>query len=163
MNEPTIIGPTLLDQIWRQARESRRKRKNFNFHLRESDPANRLLNAVEPESYVRPHRHMDPAKDETIIAVRGSFGVVFFDERGAVTMSLVIRAGGETMGVNIPHGIYHTLVALDSASVFFEAKAGPYVPISMAEFAAWAPAEGDLGSLAYLEKLRDLFDFQLAD
>ena len=163
MSEPTIIGPALLDQIWRQARESRRKRKNFNFHLRESDPANRLLNAVEPESYVRPHRHMDPAKDETIIAVRGSFGVVFFDERGAVTKSLVIRAGGETMGVNIPHGIYHTLVALDSASVFFEAKAGPYVPISMAEFAAWAPAEDDVGSLAYLENLRGLFDFQLAD
>lgn len=163
MNEPTIIGPALLDQIWRQARESRRKRKNFNFHLRESDPANRLLNAVEPESYVRPHRHMDPAKDETIIAVRGSFGVVFFDERGAVTKSLIIRAGGETMGVNIPSGVYHTLVALDSASVFFEAKAGPYVPISMAEFASWAPAEGDMGALAYLEKLRGLFDFELAD
>ena len=163
MNEPTIIGPALLDQLWRQARQSPRKRKNFNFHPRESDPANRLLNAVEPESYVRPHRHMDAAKDETIIVVRGSFGVVFFDERGAVTKSLIIRAGGETMGVNIPHGIYHTLVALDSASVFFEAKAGPYVPISMAEFAAWAPAEGDIGALAYLEKLRGLFDFQLAD
>jgi cupin fold WbuC family metalloprotein len=163
MNEPTIIGPALLDQIWWQARESPRKRKNFNFHLRESDPASRLLNAVEPESYVRPHRHMDPAKDETIIAVRGSFGVVFFDERGAVTSSLIIRAGGETMGVNIPHGIYHTLVALDSASVFFEAKAGPYVPTSMAEFAPWAPAEGDPAAHAYLEKLRGLFDFQLAD
>ena len=47
--------------------------------------------------------------------------------------------------------------------MFFEAKAGPYVPISMAEFAPWALAEGDPGSLAYLEKLRDLFDFQLAD
>ena len=122
MNEPTIIGPALLDQIWQQARESPRKRKNYNFHLRESDPANRLLNAVEPESYVRPHRHKDPAKDETIIAVRGSFGVVFF-----------------------------------------EAKAGPYVPVSMAEFAPWAPAEGDPGAHAYLEKLRGLFDFQLAD
>jgi len=163
MNEPIIIGPALLDQIWRQARESPRKRKNFNFHLRELDPASRLLNAVEPDSYVRPHRHMDPAKDETIIAVRGSFGVVFFDERGTVTKSLIIRAGGETMGVNIPHGIYHTLVALDSASVFFEAKAGPYVPVSMAEIASWAPAEGDFGALAYLEKLRALFDFQLAD
>lgn len=163
MNEPTIIGPALLDQIWRQARESQRKRKNFNFHLRESDPASRLLNAVEPESYVRPHRHMDPTKDETIIAVRGSFGVVFFDERGAVTSSLIIRAGGETMGVNIPHGLYHTLVALDSASVFFEAKAGPYLPISIAEFASWAPAEGDQGAHAYLEKLRGMFDFELAD
>jgi cupin fold WbuC family metalloprotein len=163
MNEPTVIGPALLDQIWKQARESPRKRKNFNFHLRESDPAHRLLNAVEPDSYVRPHRHLDPSKDETIIAVRGSFGLVFFDEHGAVTKSLIIRAGGETMGVNIPHGIYHTLLALDSASVFFEAKAGPYVPIALAEFAPWAPPESDLAALAYLEKLRGLFDLQLAD
>ena len=163
MNQPTIIGPALLDQIWRQARESQRKRKNFNFHLRETDPASRLLNAVEPESYVRPHRHMDPTKDETIIAVRGSFGVVFFDERGTVTSSLIIRAGGETMGVNIPHGIFHTLVALDSASVFFEAKAGPYAPLGRAEKASWAPAEGDPTAMAYLGRLCSLFRVELAD
>jgi cupin fold WbuC family metalloprotein len=163
MTEPTIIGPGLLDEVWRQARDSRRKRKNFNFHAREADPCNRLLNAVEPDSYVRPHRHLDAAKDETMIALRGSFGVVFFDERGAVTRSLIIRAGGETMGVNVPHGLYHTLLSLDSGSVLFEAKAGPYLPLTRGEFAPWAPAEDDPAALAYLEKLRSLFDYQLAD
>lgn len=163
MSEPTIISPALLDEVWRQARDSRRKRMNYNFHARDADACNRLLNAIEPDSYVRPHRHLDPAKDETIIAVRGSFGVVFFDDKGGITRALVIRAGGETMGVNIPHGLFHTLLSLDSGSVLFEAKAGPYVPLSRTEFAPWAPVEDDSAALAYLEKLRSLFDYQLAD
>jgi cupin fold WbuC family metalloprotein len=163
VSEPRIINATLLDEVWRQARESPRRRRNFNFHARETDPCNRLLNAVEPESYVRPHRHLDPTKDETVVAVRGSFGVVFFDETGKVTKSLIIRAGGETMGVNVPSGIFHTLLSLDAGSVFFEAKAGPYTPVARGEFAPWAPAEDDPACFAYLEKLRALFGFQLAD
>jgi cupin fold WbuC family metalloprotein len=163
MSEPTIIGPALLEELSRQARDSQRRRRNFNFHLHESDSCNRLLNAVEPDSYVRPHRHLDPAKDETIVAVRGSFGVVFFDEIGTVTRSLTIRAGADAIGVNIPHGLFHTLLAFESGSIFFEAKSGPYMPMAPGEFAAWAPAEGDPASVAYLEKLRALFDFQLAD
>lgn len=163
MSEPTVIGAVLLDEVWRKARDTPRLRMNYNFHAREADSCNRLLNAIEPDSYIRPHRHLDPAKDETIIAVRGGFGVVFFDDKGGIAKALIIRAGGETMGVNIPHGLYHTLLSLDSGSVLFEAKAGPYVPLSRTEYAPWAPAEGDPAALAYLEKLRSLFDYQLAD
>ena len=36
----------------------------------------------------------------------------------------------------------NTLVALETGTVFFEAKAGPYRPLIPAEKAAWAPAEG---------------------
>lgn len=163
MSEPTIIGAALLDEVWRKARDSRRLRMNHNFHEREAEPCNRMLNAIEPDSYLRPHRHLEPTKDETIIAVRGSFGAVFFDEQGGVSKALIIRAGGETMGVNVPHGLYHTLLSLDSGSVLFEAKAGPYLPLTRSELAPWAPAEDDPAALAYLEKLRSLFDYQLAD
>jgi len=163
VSEARIINAALLDEVWRQARESPRRRRNLNFHARESDPCNRLLNAVEPESYVRPHRHLDANKDETVVAVRGSFGVVLFDEAGEVTQSFIIRAGGETMGVDIPSGTFHTLLSLDSGSVFFEAKAGPYTPIARGEFAPWAPAEDDPSRTAYLEKLRALFDFTPSD
>lgn len=163
MTQTTLIAAALLDEVSQQARDSRRRRKNFNFHLHETDPCNRLLNAVEPDSYVRPHRHLDATKDETIVVLRGSFGVVFFDQRGAVMRSLVICAGGDSVGVNIAHGQFHTLVALTAGSVLFEAKAGPYAPMVAEELAPWAPAEGDPASPAYLEKLRGLFDFQLAD
>lgn len=53
-----------------------------------------------------------------------------------------MAAGGPVLGIDIPHGTWHTLVALAAGSVFFEAKAGPYMPLAAAERAAWAPAEG---------------------
>ena len=54
-------------------------------------------------------------------------------------------------------------VSQSANAAFFETKEGPYDPATMVEYAPWAPAEGDSGALAYLEKLRGLFDFQLAD
>ena len=155
--KPQLISSTSLDSLSGQARASARRRKNYNFHPSESDPASRLLNAVEPGSYVQPHRHLDPSKDETFVVVRGSFGVVFFDEAGTVTQTAIATAGGDVVGANIPHGVYHSLLALEPGSVFFEAKAGPYVPISDVERAPWAPKEGEAAVPAYLNQLERLF------
>ena len=106
---------------------------------------------------MQPHRHLDADKDETLVVVCGSFGLVFFDEAGNVTQTALAKAAGDVVGVNIPHGIYHSLVALEPGSVFFEAKAGPYVPITDAERAPWAPREGEPQVAAYLRKLEALF------
>ncbi len=57
-------------------------RKNYNFHRNEADVSNRLLNAIEPGSYVVLHRHLDATKDETFVVLRGRFGLVLFDESG---------------------------------------------------------------------------------
>jgi hypothetical protein len=51
------------------------------------------------------------------------------------------------------------VLALESGTVFFEAKAGTYVPLAAEERAAWAPAEGEAGVAAHLAGLRRrLFD-----
>jgi cupin fold WbuC family metalloprotein len=151
-----LIDVGLLDSVTGQARASARRRKNFNFHAEEAHPANRLLNAIEPGSYVQPHRHLDAAKDETFVVVRGRFGLVLFDEAGNVTQTAVLAAAGEAVGADVPHGTYHTLISLEPGSVFFEAKAGPYRPIDDKERAPWAPAEGDPGAAAYLARLEAL-------
>ncbi|HSD95973.1 MAG TPA: WbuC family cupin fold metalloprotein [Sulfuricaulis sp.] len=157
MNTFQVIDRDFLEQVSTEAKKSPRRRKNYNFHVSESDACHRLLNAIEPESYIQPHRHHEAAKDETLIVVRGRLGVVFFDERGAVTATAVLTPAGESVGVNIPHGMYHTLVALEPGSVFFEAKAGPYAPLTSREKASWAPAEGDPRASAYIADLIHLF------
>jgi len=157
MSHVQYIHRNLLDDISSQAQASPRQRKNYNFHASESDTCNRLLNAIEPDSYIQPHCHHDAAKDETLVAVRGRLGVIFFDEHGAVTATAVLAPAGESVGVNIPHGMYHTLVALEPGSVFFEAKAGPYVPLTSREKASWAPAEGEPRAASYLAELTRLF------
>lgn len=163
MKPPTIIDTRLIDSLSAQAAANPRRRKNFNFHPHESAPANRLLNAIEPDSYVQPHRHLDPAKDETLVVLRGAVGLVVFDEAGGIFQHTVLRAGSGAIGVDIPHATWHTFVALEPGSVIFEAKAGPYIPLGREEKASWAPAEDDPAAVVYLERLISLFHMELAD
>lgn len=153
----TLLDAALLDAVSDAARNSPRRRRNRNFHPSDDFPCHRLLNAIEPDSYVAPHRHLDPHKDETMIVVRGRLGLVIFDDAGAVRQVAVLAAGGNRFGVDIPHGVWHSVVALEPGTVFFEAKAGPYVPITPEERAPWAPGEADAAAPAYLEKLQTLF------
>lgn len=158
MTEPIYIDQALLDQISSAAKASPRLRRNHNFHQRESEPCNRMLNAIEPDSYVAPHRHLDPNKDETFIVVRGAFGLVLFDQTGDIRSTRRLAANSECVGATVPHGTYHTILSLAPGSVFVEAKAGPYAPLALSERAAWAPAENEAGARLYLDKLRLLFD-----
>ena len=157
MNPVQIINRDLLEMVSSLAKGSPRRRRNYNFHEAESAACHRLLNAIEPDSYIQPHCHREVIKDETLIVVRGRLGVILFDAHGAVTAMLALAPASESIGVNIPHGVYHTLVALEPGSVFFEAKAGPFVPLKPEEKASWAPTEGDTQVDAYLKKIKQCF------
>lgn len=152
-----IIGQADLDAVSAAARTAPRLRKNHNLHDSDAAACHRLFNAIEPGSYIRPHRHLDPDKDETFVLVRGSLGIVIFDEAGQVTESALLQAAGEKIAADIQHGVYHTALALESGTVFFEAKAGPYLPLSEQEKAGFAPEEGSPEAAAYLERLTALF------
>lgn len=157
MKVPEFIDGALLDRVSESARTSLRLRKNHNFHANETDISNRLLNAIEPGSYVVPHRHLDPNKDETFVVLRGRFGLVLFDESGNVTRHEVLDSAGPVFGVTIPHGTFHSIVSLAPGSVFFESKAGPYAALTPEERAPWAPSENDLAADAYRRGLEALF------
>lgn len=149
-----IINRQVLDQLSELARHNPRLRKNWNIHPHEDFPAHRLLNAMEPSSYIRPHRHLDPSKDETFLVVRGRLGVFIFDENGNVTERALLDAKGETFGVDIPAGVFHTVVSLAKGTVFFEAKAGPYRPLTEEELAPWAPEDDPAQVAEYLYSLQ---------
>ncbi|HTG82888.1 MAG TPA: WbuC family cupin fold metalloprotein, partial [Geobacteraceae bacterium] len=55
-----IIDQHLLDQLSAEAANNPRLRKNHNIHPSDDFCCHRLFNAVEPGSYIRPHRHLDP-------------------------------------------------------------------------------------------------------
>lgn len=153
----TVIDQSLLDRVSLQAGQSPRLRKNHNFHPSDVFCSHRLLNGMEPGSYIRPHRHQDPTKDESILVIRGRIGFIGFDDAGNASITRVLATEGDAVGVDIPHGSYHTLISLMPGSIFFEAKAGPYRPLNHEEMAAWAPAEGDERVSAYLASLECLF------
>jgi cupin fold WbuC family metalloprotein len=151
-----LIDGAMLDELTAAAKGSARLRKNHNFHPGDDYPAHRLLNAAEPDTYIAPHRHLEPGKDESLVILRGRMGVVLFNEDGSMAGSGLLSVGGDCYGVDIPHGTWHTFVALETGTVIFEAKAGPYRPLSAAERAPWAPAENDAKAGEYLAWLRTI-------
>ena len=149
-----LIDQALLDEVCAEAAASPRRRKNRNLHPTDDHPAHRLLNAMQPDSYIPPHRHLDPNKDETFVVLRGALGLIIFDDAGKATRAVRVGAGEAAMGVDIAHGTWHTAVALEPDTVFLEAKAGPYLPFTGAERAPWAPAENSAEAAPYLARLK---------
>ena len=120
-----IIDEKLLGRVVKQAKESPRLRMNYNFHQSLNDKCHRLLNALEPGTVVPIHRH--PTKDETFILLKGKVRVNIYNDKGAVTESIVLCQQDGNWGVDIAQNVWHNVECLESGSVIFEVKEGPFV------------------------------------
>lgn len=123
------------------AAQAPRLRAHRNLHPELSDPVQRLAIAMEPGTYIRPHRH--PHTFELLIPLRGRFVVLNFDDEGTVTRRMVL---GETCAVlEMAAGTWHAVLSLDTQGVIFEVKHGGYQPVEEQDYMRWAPAEGEPG------------------
>ena len=122
----TIIDQTLVDKVSWAAKASARLRMNYNFHQSLEDKCHRMLNAVEPGSDIPIHRH--PDKDESFVVLRGKVRSTTYKDDGTVIESVVLSKEDGLYGVDIPKGVWHKLESLESGSVVFECKEGPFVP-----------------------------------
>lgn len=152
-----LFDEHLLDQLSAAARANPRLRQNHNLHTSPADAVQRFFNAIEPGSYVMPHRHLAADKEETLLMLRGRLGLILFDESGAITSTHLLAPASACMGFHLSPGLWHSVVALATGTVFFETKAGPYQPLDAAECAAWAPPEGTPAAADYHATLRELF------
>ncbi len=148
----------LVQHISAEARQNQRLRKNHNFHPSDMSRCHRLLNAIEPGSYIRPHRHQDQEKDEAFVLMAGRLGIVTFSDAGEVAEKVILSHAAGNLAVDIPHGVYHTALSLESGTVFYEVKAGPYLPLNEYELPVWAPAENNPQAQVFLAHLRSMFD-----
>ena len=121
-----IIDNNLIDSVVAQAKESPRLRMNYNFHESLDDKCHRLLNALEPGTVVPVHRH--PTKDESFVILRGKIRVNTYNDAGQVTESVVLSPADGKYGVDIAKNVWHGVECLESGSVIFEVKEGPFVP-----------------------------------
>lgn len=121
-----IIDRSLLNKVSAEAKESSRRRMNYNFHQSLDDKCHRFLNAVEPDTLVPIHRH--PTKDETFVVLRGKVRISTYNDEGEVIESIVLSPEEGKYGVDIKKNVWHNLESLESGSVIFECKEGPFVP-----------------------------------
>jgi cupin fold WbuC family metalloprotein len=131
LKQLTVIDLTTLGQ---QARQSPRLRANSNLHPELNDPIQRLAIAMEPDTLILPHRH--PHTWEVLIALRGRFTVLLFDDTGKVIERAEL--GVDASVIEIPDGGWHAVLSRDTDAVIFEVKHGPYSPIAEADIATWS-------------------------
>jgi len=138
-----IINDALLDTVTEQALTNPRLRMNYNFHESLDDPINRLLNAMEPGTYLPPHRHKNPDKNEIFLVLRGKVLIFIFDDNGNIQSVTEVAPQSGVYGMEIEAGIWHSLIVLESGTVVYEIKQGPYVPLTPENIAPWAPEPKD--------------------
>ena len=121
-----VIDKELLDKVSEQAMDSPRLRMNYNFHQSLEEKCHRMLNAVEPGTMVPIHKH--PTKDESFVILRGKVRVTTHNDDGSIIEDVVLSQESGNYGVDIPKNVWHKLESLESGSVIFECKEGPFVP-----------------------------------
>ncbi|MBN2350790.1 MAG: WbuC family cupin fold metalloprotein [Bacteroidales bacterium] len=147
------IDKNLIDNLSRQAVRSERKRKNLNFHKVPEDTLHRMLNAMEPGTYLQPHKHENPDKREAFIVLKGRVLVIEFNNSGQISESIILDPATENFGAEISPGSWHSLLVLTKGTVIYEVKDGPYDVATDKIFAPWAPREGDAECQAYNNRI----------
>lgn len=140
----------VLAKLGQEAEHSPRHRMNHNLHTELSDPVQRLAIAMEPETYIRPHRH--PQTWELLTSLKGRFVVLHFDETGMVTHRCVL--GGDTSIIETEAGGWHAVLSLDPGGVIFEVKQGPYAPFKEEDSTPWSPAADAQNHLVLMDWYR---------
>ena len=121
------ITQAILDELTAAAQASPRLRMNLDLRNSPEDLSQRMLNALEPGTVMPIHRHR--ASSETVVILRGKIRWIFYDERGNETERVTLDADGWPRMLNVEKDRWHSLECLESGSVLFESKDGPYEPL----------------------------------
>ena len=117
------IDKALLDDLFAKAKESDRKRLNYDLRTSSNDGSQRMLNALLPGSIVPIHRH--PKSNENVLLLCGKLVEVIYDAEGNEIERIHLEPSVGNFGCVIPAGSWHTVEVLEP-SVIYEAKDGKY-------------------------------------
>ena len=146
------VDTAMISAAKKASRESPRKRVILPLHKQGAASLQRMLNAIQPGSYIRPHRHAED-RAESIMVISGSILYLTFTEEGNVDEVFTLTVGSGRIGIDIEGGVWHSFMVLEPDTVLFEVKPGPYNTQTDKEFAPWAPAEHSEDAATYLDQL----------
>jgi cupin fold WbuC family metalloprotein len=129
-----------------ESRASARRRAHLLLHAGHDDQVQRLLIALQPGTYVRPHQHSE--QWEMLTLHRGRADILAFAEDGTVRERHVLQAASPV--IQIPMGTWHGAVALEPDTIVMEVKPGPY---RANEFARWSLEENTAGITQFVQWL----------
>ena len=122
-----VVFKSLLDDLSEQAKANPRLRQAMDLRNSPEDTSQRMLNALEPGTVMPIHRHH--GSSEAVVILRGRIRWMFYDENGKETESIVLDANGPIRMIVAEKDRWHSLECLESGSVLYESKDGPYHPL----------------------------------
>ena len=142
-----------LDTLIEKSHLSPRKRSPTPLQSSEYTGPQCLINPMQPDSYVQPHRH---SYEEIWMPIQGRFILGLFDENGN-PIERVDLSKNHVLYFRVPGNVYHSVLSLEQDSVFFNITQGPFDQKAAKDFAPWAPREASNPLLIkdYLQDLRE--------
>jgi len=137
------------------SRNSKRLRMILPLHREQNAEVQRLINFLQPGTYIRPHLHPLPHATESIVMLKGKIRFFTFNDTGIPETDIIISSGPLAGVVDIEPEVWHSFLVLEEDTILFECKKGPYDAGSDKVFAAWAPPEGSREAAEWQTKMRD--------
>lgn len=119
-----LIDTKLLNALTERAKASPRLRMNLDLRNTPADQSQRMLNALEPGTVMPIHRHCHTS--ETVVVLRGKVKWLYYNDKGELTDTILVEAGGDICGLSVPMGQWHSIECLESGSVILETKDGAW-------------------------------------
>lgn len=146
------LSPALREEGLRESRLSPRRRMLLPIHRGHGDIVQRMLNFMQPGTFIRAHQHPRDYASETLLVMSGCLGFVTFDGEGKVLTTHRLEVGGL---VDIEARVWHSVLALAEDTIILEIKRGPFNEEDKV-FADWSPEEFSEEAPACLEWLTGL-------
>ncbi len=122
-----IIDETFIKGLLEQAAKSERLRANYDLRTSADDSSQRMLNVLLPGTQVPIHRHQETS--ETVVVLSGKLTEVFYDNKGVESARFNLCPAEGSYALQVPKGMWHTVI-VNEPCVIFEAKDGPYKPLT---------------------------------
>ncbi|MGC6427693.1 MAG: WbuC family cupin fold metalloprotein [Akkermansiaceae bacterium] len=135
------------------SRATDRKRMILPIQRTQEAQVQRIVNFLQPGTYIRPHCHPLPHATESVCLIQGALEILIFSEGGEVIARHHLRETGNRL-IDLEPGTWHGMIVHGEDTVVFESKRGPYDAETDKIFAPWSPEEGDERVGEFLESLR---------
>ncbi len=138
----SAVGPEELNTLRAAVAASPRRRARINAHPDGEDALHEMIIAIDPASYIRPHKH--PAKSEAFHIVEGEVDIVVFTDDGEIDRVVELGApgGARSFYYRMSEPFFHTLIIRSDLLIVHEITNGPFRPEGTM-FAGFAPEDKD--------------------
>ena len=148
-----IPDENTLEKGIKASRESERKRIILPLHRRQDAKVQRMLNFLQPDTYIRPHMHPRNQAVESIVVHKGAIRFFIFDDQGSIVEDRKLDSENAFLA-DIEPLTWHSFVVLEKDTILFESKMGPYDADLDKIFAEWSPEEGTDEAHSWIKNLR---------